>query len=192
MGEKFGYARVSTVAQRPDSQVEALIADGVHPDNIAVEYASGRSERPKLAAVVRSMDAGDVLVVRRLDRVGRCLSDLIELLEYFDAHEMTLRSLTEGVDTAGVAGKLLAHLLGALAEWEREAMSDAIRAGIAAAKARGQRFGRKPVLGPVEKRSALAYAEQGLGNTEIARLLNCSTTTIQRALAEMRGKPVPW
>lgn len=184
----YGYCRVSTKAQTVDGQWDALIAAGVHPDCIGIEYASGAAPRPKLVSMVERMEAGDVLTVWRLDRLGRGLRDLHELLDVLANQQCTLRSLSEGLDTQGTAGRLLLHLLSAIAEWERETIRERAKMGLKAAMARGVKVGRPRALTPVERRAALAYAQQGMTQREIGRLLNCSEATVWRTLKELRGK----
>jgi DNA invertase Pin-like site-specific DNA recombinase len=145
----IGYARVSTTEQTTDPQTDALTAAGC--DRIFVETASGAlRDREQLALALDYLRPGDVLVVVKLDRLGRSLGHLIDTVTGLDARGVGLRSLGEGIDTTTAAGRLLLHVLGAIAEFERALIVERTRAGLAAAKARGRTGGRPRVL-TVEK-----------------------------------------
>jgi DNA invertase Pin-like site-specific DNA recombinase len=140
-----GNARVSTADQTTDPQTDALIAAGC--ERIFVETASGAlRERPQLAACLDYLRRGDVLVVAKLDRLGRSIGHLIETVTALDECGIGLRSLGEEVDTTTPAGRLLLHVLGAIAQFERDLIIDRTRAGLAAAKARRRTGGRPPAV----------------------------------------------
>jgi DNA invertase Pin-like site-specific DNA recombinase len=119
MNQTLGYARVSTADQNPDLQVDELTAAGCH--RIFVEHTSGaRAERPQLAQALGHLRSGDTLVVWRLDRLARSLRDLIDIVTTLEQRGVGFRSLHERVDTTSPGGRLVFHLFGALAEFERD------------------------------------------------------------------------
>ena len=139
---KIGYARVSTLDQNPDLQKDALEKAGC--EKVIVDQVSGTvAQRPGLEKVKELLRDGDTLVVWRLDRLGRSLRDLIEWVRYLDEQGVGLQSLHEAIDTSTPTGKLTFHLFGALAEFERNLIQERTKAGLAAARARGHRGGRR-------------------------------------------------
>lgn len=143
---KIGYARVSTEDQSLSLQEDALRevgCDAVFSD----QGVSGTDfSRPGLDAALKLLQSGDTLVVWRLDRLGRSLNKLIELVNRLGERSIGFHSITETINTSSPSGVLIFHMMGALAEFERSLISERTRAGIAAAKARGKIFGRKPAL----------------------------------------------
>ncbi len=140
-----GYARVSTRDQDRELQLRELRAAGC--ERIFEETASGaRADRPRLAEALDYARPGDVLVVWRLDRLGRSLRDLIDLVNLLAGKGIGLRSLRESWDTTTPGGKLVFHVFGALAEFERDLIRERTQAGLEAARARGRKGGRKPKL----------------------------------------------
>lgn len=151
----IGYARVSTVEQTLDLQRDALTAAGT--GWIYEEKASGKSaDRPELAHCLKALREGDTLVVWRLDRLGRNLKDLVQIVTDLEARRVKFKSLTESIDTSGPAGKLVFHMFAALAQFERELVRERTLAGLASARARGHKGGRPPLLKASEQRIALA------------------------------------
>jgi DNA invertase Pin-like site-specific DNA recombinase len=141
MNQTLGYARVSTADQNPDLQVDELTAAGCH--RIFVEHASGvRAERPQLAQALDHLRSGDTLVVWRLDRLARSLRDLLDVVTTREQWGIGFRSLHEPVDTTSPGGRLVFHLFGTLAEFERELIRERSLAGLAAARASGSQ--RRP------------------------------------------------
>jgi DNA invertase Pin-like site-specific DNA recombinase len=138
----IGYARVSTDDQNLDLQRDALKAAGC--EKIIEDKASGKagSNRPGLDRAREMLRPGDTLVVWRLDRLGRSLRDLIELMGELEGQGVGFRSLTESLDTTTPGGKLVFHVFGALAEFERNLIRERTKAGLAAARARGKKGGR--------------------------------------------------
>ena len=133
----LGYARVSTGDQSADGQVDALKAAGCQ--RVWTEVASGaRTRRPALDELVAAAAAGDTVVVTRLDRLGRSLPHLLQLVENLTVHDVGLRSLAEEIDTTSATGRLVLHVFGALAEFERGLNHERTMAGLAAARARGR------------------------------------------------------
>jgi DNA invertase Pin-like site-specific DNA recombinase len=140
-----GYARVSTQDQNPALQLDALQAVGC--ERFYVEKASGaQRDRPELKAALDSVRAGDTLVVWKLDRLARSLKQLIETVETLASRDIGFRSLTESIDTNTAGGKLVFHIFGSFAEFERSIIRERTRAGLDAARARGRRGGRPSAL----------------------------------------------
>lgn len=141
----IGYARVSTQDQTLDLQKDALQKIGC--THICTDTASGSTtERPGLSEALKFLRAGDVLVVWRLDRLGRSLQHLIDAIAQLHRHSIGFKSLTENIDTTTPGGKLIFHVFGALAEFERDLIRERTQAGLAAARARGKRGGRPALL----------------------------------------------
>jgi len=156
---KIGYARVSTLEQNPDLQQDAL--EKAECEKVIVDQVSGTvAHRPGLEKVKELLRDGDTLVVWRLDRLGRSLRDLIEWVRYLDEQGVGLQSLHEAIDTSTPTGKLTFHLFGALAEFERNLIQERTQAGLAAARARGRRGGRRKAL-DAEKRGLAVDLYQG-------------------------------
>lgn len=141
-----GYARVSTTEQNTAAQIAAFKRAGVR--RVVEEKRSAVSHRPQLQALLASLRPGDVLVVYKLDRLARSLRDFLNLLAHLEAIGVAFRSLTEPIDTTTPAGRMFAHMLGAFAEFERAVIRERCAAGFAAAKARGQKFGRSRSMSP--------------------------------------------
>ena len=146
----FGYARVSTEDQRLDMQIDALLKYGVERDRILTDQASGGSiaGRPGFKNAMKAMRPGAGLVVWKLDRLGRNLSELIQTADLIRKREAQLFSITEKIETDTASGKLMFHMIGMFAQFERDMIAERTRAGLAARKARGQSLGRKAVIEP--------------------------------------------
>src|SRR3712207_2162831 len=139
-----GYARVSTTDQTLSLQQDALMRAGC--ERIFSDTMSGaKAERPGLVQALRFMRSGDVLVVWKLDRLGRSLKNLIDVVTELETLGIGFRSITESIDTTTSGGKLIFHIFGALAEFERELIRERTSAGLAAARARGRKGGRPRV-----------------------------------------------
>jgi DNA invertase Pin-like site-specific DNA recombinase len=182
-----GYARVSTLDQKPALQTDALTAAGCA--RIFTEKASGaQRDRPELKAALDYLRSGDTLVVWKLDRLARSMRQLIETLEEVQARGIELRSLTESIDTATPGGRLVFHIFSALAEFERAIIRERTSAGLQAARTRGKTGGRPKKFGPKE----LAAAKAMLGDPEIrvedvAAHLKVSPATLYRYVPGGRG-----
>jgi len=141
----IGYARVSTRDQHPESQADALREAGCA--RIFTDRATGKlARRPQLDAALAYLRPGDVLVITRLDRLGRSVHNLIELAETLREREVGLRVLHQGIDTTTPAGRMFFHMLAAIAEFEAALISERTHEGLAAARARGRKGGRRPKL----------------------------------------------
>ena len=181
------YARVSTEDQNPDLQRRALKEAGCK--KIFEERASGaQRDRPQLAAALEYMREGDTLCVWKLDRLARSLKQLIETVETFDERGMHLLSLTEKIDTSTPSGRLVFHVFGALAEFERGLIRERTLAGLASARARGRVGGRPKSLSENTLKAAKAMLQAGeMTVTEIAQQLCVSPSTLYRYLPSARA-----
>jgi len=183
-----GYARVSTQDQNPALQLDALKALGC--EKVFVEKASGaQRDRPEMKAALDYMRSGDTLVVWKLDRLARSMKQLIETVEMLEGQGIGFRSLTEAIDTTTAGGKLVFHIFGALAEFERTIIRERTRAGLDAAKARGRRGGRPPKL--TEKVLMVAramLAEASITVEAAAKRLGVSPATLYRHLPAARAQ----
>ncbi|MEL6310855.1 MAG: recombinase family protein [Pseudomonadota bacterium] len=177
----IGYARVNTQDQNLGLQRDALEAAGCA--QIFEDRASGaRTERPGLAEAIAYLREGDVLVVWRLDRLGRSLSHLIETVGSLEARGVGFRSLTEAIDTTTPSDRLTFHLFGALGQFERDLIRERTRAGLAAAAARGRKGGRKPVVTPEKLARARSLTAKGLTVREAAARLKIGKSALYDAL----------
>jgi len=190
-GHLVGYARVSTAEQDPALQLDALNGAGCW--RVFTDHASGsREDRPELVAALDSLRPGDTLVVWRLDRLGRSLPHLIETVTALQDRGVGFRSVTEAIDTTTAGGRLVFHLFGALAEFERQLIRDRTLAGLAAAaRARGRVGGRPRTMTPAKLRLARAMRAQtppvSLG--QIAVELGLPKSTVARNLAAQSPAP---
>lgn len=147
MGQRIGYARVSTDDQNLELQLDVLQGAGISDDRIYSDTASGKdSERKQLLTCLKALREGDSLVVWRLDRLGRSLPDLVQIVAGLEEKGIGFESITERIKTTSAAGKLVFHVFAALAEFERNLIRERTRAGLVAARARGRAGGRKPKL----------------------------------------------
>ena len=177
-----GYARVSTRDRNPDLQLDALRAAGC--ERLFQEQRSGaQRNRPELARALEWMRAGDTLAVWKLDRLARSVRQLIETVETLEQADIGFRSLTEAIDTTTPGGRLVFHIFGALAEFERSVIRERTIAGLDAARARGRRGGRPAKLGPGEIEAAKAMLSGSrLTVAEICKQLGVSRSTLYRHL----------
>jgi len=177
----LGYSRVSTTDQNPELQQDALKAAGCF--RIWTDKASGaKTDRPELAAVMDALRPGDTLVVWRLDRLGRSLPHLIETVTELEARGVAFKSLTEEINTTTPGGKLIFHIFGALAEFERNLIRERTMAGLSAARDPGRVRGRAAPPTPAKKRLATKMKGDGVSMTEIAEVLNVARSTLYRNL----------
>ena len=181
---KIGYARVSTLDQNPELQFDALTAAGC--EKVFQDKISGaKAERPGLAEALAFLRPGDSLVVWRLDRLGRSLKHLLEVVEDLESRGVGFISLQEGFDTTTSGGKLVFQIFGALAEFEKNLIRERTTAGLAAARARGRKGGRKEKLTPkqVETLKKMA-ANKEIAVTEICRVMSITRPTYYRYMRE--------
>ena len=179
----IGYARVSTQDQNPQLQLDAL--NGAACEQVFHETATGTfRDRPELTACLRTLRKGDSLVVWKLDRLARSLKDLVEIIHDLNQRGVGFRSLTESVDTTSSGGRLVFHIFGALAEFEHSLIKERTIAGLAAARARGRKGGRKPALSPTDVRKAAAMlSDPNITKAEVAKHFSVSRVTLNAALA---------
>ena len=183
-----GYARVSTHDQDPALQQDALRQAGCARLFEDSGVSGAKADRPGLAAALSYVRDGDVLVVWKLDRLGRSMTHLVETVAALEARGVGLRSLTEAIDTTTPGGRLIFHLFAALGQFERDLIRERTRAGLAAAAERGRKGGRKPVMTPDKLKRARALIAQGLTVREAATRLKVGKTALYQALT---ADPVP-
>src|SRR5918998_1990159 len=184
---QIGYARVSTDEQILNLQLDALRAAGC--EQIFTDRVSGaKAERPGLANALGHLREGDMLVVWRLDRLGRSLPHLIETVTALAERGVGFKSLTESIDTTHSGGKLIFHIFGALAEFERDLIRERTRAGLTAARARGRKGGHPRVKGFADPRQlALAkqlYAAKQTPVGDLCRMFKVSRATFYRYIKD--------
>lgn len=187
---RFGYARVSKgKCQDPAPQVAALKEAGC--DRVYVDQMTGsRWDRPELLRLLDHLRADDVLVVWKLDRLGRSLKDLLILLEKVNARGAGFQSLTESIDTTSASGRMVMAMLGAFAEFEWEMIRERTRAGLDHARSEGRTGGGRPKLTSRQQREVIEMVESGRGSgADAARLFCVSESTISRILARHRQQP---
>lgn len=186
-----GYARVSTTAQDPSLQLDAL--EEVGCERIFTDTASGaRSDRPEFTKALDYLRGEDVLVVWRLDRLGRSLPHLVQTMADLEARSIGFRSLTEALDTTSAAGRFVVGVFMSLAAFERDLIRERTMAGLAAARARGRRGGRKPALADEDIATAKDLLAPGTRSVaEVAKSLGCGRSTLYRALAEAGAQQSP-
>ena len=183
----IGYARVSKSdgSQTTNPQRDALLDAGVKPENIYEDQASGKkTDRPGLAACIKALRAGDTLIVWKLDRLGRSLGHLVNTVQELNERGVSLRVLTgqgAAIDTTTPAGKLVFGIFAALAEFERELISERTKAGLAAARARGKKGGRPPKITPAKLRLVqIAMAQTTTNVSELCAELGITRQTLYR------------
>jgi len=183
----LGYMRVSKAdgSQVFDLQRDALIEGGVSAENIYEDKMSGaKSERPGLTACLRALRKGDTLIVWRLDRLGRSLKDLIAQVEDMNTRGVNFKVLSghgANIDTSTASGKLIFQIFGALAEFERELISERTKAGLASARAQGRVGGRKPKMTPSKIKTAkAAMAQPDCNISQLCEDLGVSRSTLYK------------
>jgi DNA invertase Pin-like site-specific DNA recombinase len=183
-----GYLRVSSADERQsvDLQRDALLAAGVDERHLHVDKASGaRDDRPGLKACLADLRPGDVLVVWKLDRLGRSLSHLLAIVADLKARGVAFRSLTERMDTTTPHGEFLFSVFGALAQYERALTRERVLAGLAAARRRGRKGGRPPSLDPEKVEQIVAALEGGASKASVCRTFRVPRSTLVDTLARV-------
>lgn len=180
----IGYARVSTHDQNLDLQKDALKSAGC--EKIFVDELSGTGvTRPGLQQAIDTLREGDVLVVWRLDRLGRSLRNLIDLVGALEEKNVGFRSLQEAMDTLSSGGKLIFHIFGALAEFERNLIRERTQAGLTAARARGRKGGRPKRLDDKKRKLAIRLYREGKHQIdEICQMMGITKPTLYRYVKE--------
>lgn len=182
MGHTYGYARVSRFDQDPALQVDALTAAGC--ERILTDKASGKLDRrPQLDLLRETVLSGDTVIVWRLDRLGRSMPHLLEVVGELGARGVAFRSLTEAIETTTAGGRLLFHVMGALAEFEHQLIVERTRAGLEAARARGRAGGRPRSMTADQVRVAQQMKASGEYSVQaIADALGVSRRSVYRYL----------
>lgn len=178
----FGYARVSTSQQALDVQVKVLQEAGVKAHRIFTDKAPGTTTNREGLNVLRvKVEQGDVILVQKLDRLGRDTADMIQLIKQFDAMGVAVRFLDDGISTEGTMGKMVVTILSAVAQAERQRILERTNEGRLAAKVKGVKFGRKR---RVNRQQVLTMKAQNLGASIIARQLHIGRSTVYKILRE--------
>jgi len=189
MSRVFAYCRVSTLEQNTENQRREIEAAGfaIQPRRLIEEYVSGSvaaAERPGFMRLFDRMENGDVLIVTKLDRLGRNAMDIRQTVELLAASEIRVHCLAlGGVDLTSPAGKMTMQVISAVAEFERDLLIERTHAGIARAKASGKRFGRPPALNEEQKQAVLLRIDEGASISAIAREFETTRQTILRVKA---------
>jgi DNA invertase Pin-like site-specific DNA recombinase len=177
----LGYARVSTRDQNLDGQLDALAAAGA--ERIFADTITGTARvRPELDRLLTELRPGDVVVVTKYDRAARSLKDLLEIVDLLRSRGAGFRSLGEDIDTTTPAGKLVFHIFGSIAEFERARIVERTKEGLEAARRRGRVGGRPPALSPAQKAEVKRMRDVEMRPIpEIAALFKVSEKTVRRA-----------
>ena len=184
----IGYMRVSTDGDRQTTalQRDALIAAGVDARHLFEDRASGaRDDRPGLKKCLDYLAEGDTLVVWKLDRLGRSLPHLLEIVTGLRERGAAFRSLTEGMDTSTASGELLFQIFGALAQYERALIRERVIAGLAAAKRRGKRGGRPIAITPEKLEAVIDLLNGGASKAAVCRNFGIARSTLIDTLARV-------
>ena len=184
----LGYARVSTQDQDTQAQIAALKTAGC--DRIFQEKASGgRWDRPELHQLLEQLRPDDVVVVWKLDHMSRSLKDLLLMLEKIDQADAHFQSLTESIDTATPAGRMMMHMVGTFAEFERALLKERTRVGLDEARKAGRVGGRRPKLTPTQRQEIINLVESGQkSSADAARLFEVHPSTVTRLIARHQSK----
>lgn len=183
----FGYARVSTREQSLKIQVDQLKKEGVEEHRIFTDKATGKNtEREGLEILKIKVEKGDMVLVTKLDRLGRDTLDMIQLIKYFDKIGVSVKFLSDGISTEGTMGRMVVTILAAVAQAERERILERTNEGRLDAKERGVKFGRKR---SVNREKVLELKNSGMGATEIAKELKIGRATVYKVLKEMKKTP---
>ena len=185
-----GYMRISTseTRQSTDLQRDALVASGVDPRNLHSDVASGaKVDRPGLKACLAYLTKGDLLVVWKLNRLGRSLPHLVTLLEDLRGRGVRFRSLTEGMDMTTPSGELLFDMIASLAQFERALIRERVNAGLEAARKRGRVGGRPRAISDERMEMIASALAQGRSKAEVARAFGVSRATLHREMVRREG-----
>lgn len=179
----WGYARVSTPEQDPGAQVDALRAAGVDEGRVVVERASGaRADRPQLAALLRLVRPGDTVMVWKLDRLGRSVAHLVQVVDELASRQIAFMSITDAIDTNTAQGRFFLTVVAAFAELERELIVERTNAGLARARAQGKRLGRPSPITAEQYAFIHQLSRGGTSQASIARTVGVSRAAVGRVL----------
>lgn len=181
----FGYARVSTTDQNLDSQKALLIKAGC--EQILEESISGKdTDRPELIKLRQMVRDGDTVIVTSLDRLGRSLTDLVQIVNEFKDKGVIFKSLRESIDVSSAVGKMQFQMFAIFAEFERELIRERTKAGLMAARARGRKGGRKSVFTEKEAQKIRELYDKGITAKDIAKMHNVTPKTIYAYLKKTK------
>lgn len=181
----FGYARVSTSQQSLDLQVQSLKKEGVKSNRIFTDKASGsKADRKGLNLLRVKVEEGDVILVKKLDRLGRDTSDMIQLIKEFDEMGVAVRFLDDGISTEGTMGKMVVTILSAVAQAERQRILERTNEGRIEAKTKGVKFGRKR---SIDRNQFKELIEKGTGASKIAEQMKIGRSTVYKLIQEMNN-----
>ncbi|STX55650.1 transposase (resolvase, DNA invertase) [Legionella beliardensis] len=185
MSRLIGYARVSTIEQNLNLQIDALIQAGCQKNYIYKDKVSGsKTERPGLTQCLENLSAGDVLVVWRLDRLGRSMVHLVSLIETLREKGVGFKSLCDGaINTTTASGELVFNIFSSMAQFERRLIQERTHAGLQAARARGRKGGRPKVDASKIQAAKRMHQDKALSIADICKVLNISKPTLYRYLA---------
>lgn len=176
----FGYARVSTSQQSLDAQIKVLKSSGVESHRIFTDKASGKNiERHGLNLLKLKVEAGDVIFITKLDRLGRNTEDMIKLIKEFDDMKVAIKFLGDGIGTEGTMGKMVVTILSAVAEAERQRILERTNEGRLEAQAKGIKFGRKRTI---DRTKVKHLHHEGMGATDIARQMKIGRSTVYKLI----------
>ena len=179
----FGYGRVSTNQQSLDIQIAALKAEGVEDHRIFTDKATGsNTDRSGLESLRVKVESGDIVIIKKLDRLGRDTADMVSLVKEFDNAGVKIRFLDDGISTEGSMGKMVITILAAVAQAERERIMERTNEGRQSAKAKGVKFGRKP---SINRDQFFELVASGAGATEISKAMNIGRSTVYKLLKEV-------
>ncbi|KXY75860.1 recombinase family protein [Bacillus sp. FSL W7-1294] len=183
----FGYARVSTKKQSLDMQLDELKRYGC--EEIITEKESGaKKDRKELQLLLSKLRKDDTLVVYKLDRLGRTMHQLVNLLQEFNEKGIHFVSIRDGIDTSTTMGRFLFHIFGAMAEMEREVINERVISGVAAAKARGREGGRKKAHTPQQIQGMMEMLATGKTKVEVCEMFDVARATLYRYIREHDSK----
>ena len=183
----FGYARVSTSQQSLDIQIKALKEAGVSGNRIFTDKATGsHAHREGLTLLRLKVEEGDVILVKKLDRLGRDTADMIQLIKDFDTIGVYIRFLDDGISTEGAMGQMVVTILSAVAQAERHRILERTNEGRVDAKLNGIKFGRKR---SIDREKIITLWNQGIGATKIAKQTKIGRSTVYKVLKEEKATP---
>ena len=178
----FGYARVSTSQQSLDIQIKELKNAGVKSHRLFTDKATGsHCDRDGLQTLRIKVEEGDVILVKKLDRLGRDTADMVQLIKEFDAMGVSIRFLDDGISTEGPMGKMVVTILAAVAQAERQRILERTNEGRIDAKLNGVKFGRKRT---VDRDKIISLYTSGIGATEIAKQIGIGRSTVYKLLQD--------
>ncbi|MCB9092830.1 MAG: recombinase family protein [Halobacteriovoraceae bacterium] len=179
----FGYARVSTSQQSLDLQLQSLKKEGVKSNRIFTDKASGsKADRKGLSLLRVKVEEGDVILVKKLDRLGRDTADMIQLIKEFDEMGVAVRFIDDRISTEGTVGKMVVTILSAVAQAERQRILERTNEGRVEAKAKGVKFGRKRSINRSQLKELI---EKGTGASKIAEQMKIGRSTVYKLMREI-------